>query len=513
MNEKIKEKLKSIRVKLFVTLCIVVVIIIAFLIITNNFVLETFYLYSKQRNLMEVYHTINEYYTSQNSQVDLELEIEKLAINNNFDILIRTDTNISIYSTNKDFVSAMNSMNNLSVAGKKQEEVLYKKGKVTMKKLDDLKNGMTYIMFSGILNNGYILYIRLSIASIQESVSISNNFLYLIGGVTILIGGIVVSFISKRFTSPILELNDIAKSMSRLDFSKKYETTDTDDEINNLGRSINTMSEKLEKTIKQLRSTNLELEKDIEKKSKIDEMRKQFISDVSHELKTPIALIQGYAEGLLENVNTDEQNREFYSEVILDEANKMDKLVKELLELMKLEYGKREFNNTTFDIQELIAEVIKKSRVMLEENNIKVEFEVKEPIYVYADDFYIEQVVTNYLTNAIKNNEEQKGRKRICITIQPKVEINKVRISVFNTGKNLSEENMIRIWKRFYKADESRNRADGGTGIGLSLVKAIMNNYQNEYGVTNKEEGVEFYFELDLDLQGQDKIEEGKVKK
>lgn len=115
------------------------------------------------------------------------------------------------------------------------------------------------------------------ISSVHESVQISNKFLYLIGGLTILIGGIAVSFISKKFTRPILELNDIANKMSKLDFSQKYRTTDADDEINNLGKSINTMSDKLEKTIKQLRSTNIELEKDIEEKSKIDEMRKQFI--------------------------------------------------------------------------------------------------------------------------------------------------------------------------------------------------------------------------------------------
>ena len=127
------------------------------------------------------------------------------------------------------------------------------------------------------------------------------------------------------------------------------------------------MSDKLEKTINQLRSTNIELERDIEEKSKLDEMRKTFISDVSHELKTPIALIQGYSEGLLENVNTDEESRKFYAEVILDETNKMDKLVKQLLELMKLEYGNREFNNTEFNIVELEKEVLRKSKVMLEE--------------------------------------------------------------------------------------------------------------------------------------------------
>lgn len=497
----IKDKLKSIRVRLFLTLCLSVIIIIVFLILINNFVLETFYLYSKQKNLMAVYERINNYYNSQNTNIDIELELEKIAIRYNFDILIKTDKNINVYSSNKDFLSTITTINSMTnVIYRNSENVIYSDEGMSIRKIEDSKNGLAFILFTGDLDNGYQLYIRMPVASIHESVNISNKFLYLIGGVTILIGGIVGSFISKRFTKPILELNDIANKMSKLDFSKKYIATDTDDEINNLGKNINIMSETLEKTINQLKTTNIELEKDIEEKSKIDEMRKSFISDVSHELKTPIALIQGYAEGLAENVNTDEESRKFYTEVILDETNKMDRLVKQLLELMKLEYGKREFNNSEFDVKELITEAIRKYKVMLEENNITMEFNNEISIPVIADEFYIEQVLTNYITNAIKNVKEVNGQKLIRIENEVNVEKNKVRIKVFNTGDNIEEENLRRIWKRFYKGDESRNREDGGSGIGLSLVKAIMNNYDNKYGVINKENGVEFYFELDLKL-------------
>ena len=247
-----------------------------------------------------------------------------------------------------------------------------------------------------------------------------------------------------------------------------------------------------------MKESNIELEKDIEKKSRIDEMRKQFISDVSHELKTPIAIIQGYAEGLKENVNTDPESREFYADVILDEANKMDRLVKQLLELMKLEYGKREFNNQKFDVTELIQEVIRKSKVMYEEKNITIEYEPQKKYYVNADDFYIEQIITNYFTNAIKHALEINGKKQIRITVKELDGKNKIRVSVYNTGEKIDEENLNRIWNRFYKIDSSRNRENGGTGIGLSLVKAIMNNYQNDYGAFNTEDGVEFYFDLDL---------------
>lgn len=375
-----------------------------------------------------------------------------------------------------------------------RKNLLYSDAKMTIRKIDDTSNSLNYILLYGKLDNGYSLYMRIPIAPIEESVRISNNTLIVIGIATVIISAFVASLISKRFTSPILQLNDITKKMAKLDFEQKYRINDSDDEINELGKNINTMSDKLESTIKQLRETNSELEKDIEEKSKIDEMRKQFISDVSHELKTPIALIQGYAEGLIENVNNDDESRKFYAEVILDESNKMDVLVKQLLELMKLEYGKRKFNDEEFDVVELINEVIRKCNVMLEENKIQVVFDEKKPIYAYADDFYVEQVVTNYFTNAIKHAKEVNGKKQIKITIQNVK--NKIRVSVFNTGDKIPEEDLTRVWGRFYKIDDSRNRENSGSGIGLSIVKAIQNNYQNEYGVQNLSNGVEFYFDI-----------------
>ena len=219
---------------------------------------------------------------------------------------------------------------------------------------------------------------------------------------------------------------------------------------------------------------------------------------MSHELKTPIALIQGYSEGLIENVNSDEESRKFYAEVILDEATKMDKLVKQLLELMKLEYGKMQFNNKEFDLVELENEIIRKTSVMLDKEDMIMENNISGEITVYADDFYIEQVLTNYITNAIKYATEINGEKRVRIENEIDKENNKVRVKVFNTFVQFSEEEINRIWKRFYKVDESRNRENGGNGIGLSLVKAIMKQYGNKYGVKNVAGGVEFYFELDL---------------
>lgn len=495
---KIRNSFKSVRVRLFVTLCTVIVFIIVFLIMINNMVLETFYIYSKTNTIKNIYYKINDYYNSDNSEINLEDELKNVAIKNNIDILIKEGSDTTVITTNREFLNFGNNVNFTEIMNKNIGNLIYSKNNIIIKKMKDEKNGINYIVLYGILDNSFKLYIRIPISAIQESVRISNNLLILIGGIVIVISGILASFISKKFTKPILELNNIANKMANLDFTQKYRINDTEDEINELGKSINTMSDKLETTIKQLRENNCELEKDIEQKSKIDEMRKQFISDVSHELKTPIALIQGYSEGLLENVNSDEESRKFYAEVILDETNKMDKLVKQLLELMKLEYGKRDFYNKEFNINELINEVIKRCNVMIEENKIEVDFAPEEELNVYADDFYIEQVVTNYFTNAIKNVKEVDGNKKIIITTKNDYKKNKARISIFNTGDNIPEEDLDRIWGRFYKLDSSRNRNNGGSGIGLSLVKAIMNNYGNDFGAINKNNGIEFYFEIDL---------------
>lgn len=492
--EEIKLKFKSVRFKLFFTMCVVILVIILSLVLINSIVLENFYIYSKTATIKQVYQKVNDYYNTENTNVDLETELKKIAYKNNFDILIKTDTNLIIFTSDREFLSSTYILKDINEI--KSKNIEENETKINVKVTTDEVNNISYMFLTGILDNGYVLYIRMPISPIEESVKISNTVLLMIGGITLVVAGIIASFISRKFTNPILQLNDIANKMAKLDFSKKYRITDTEDEINELGRSINTMSDKLEATIKELQKNNIELEKDIEEKSKIDEMRKQFISDVSHELKTPIALIQGYAEGLIENVNSDEESRKFYAEVILDETNKMDKLVKQLLELMKLEYGKREFDNEKFNINELINEVLRKCSVMINEKNIKVYFENKEPIYVYADEFYMDQIITNYLTNAIKHAEEVEKETKIEIKVE-KVS-NKIRVSVFNTGENIPEEDLQRIWGRFYKLDSSRNRQDGGSGIGLALVKAIMNNYQNEYGVENKKNGVEFYFDMDI---------------
>ena len=484
---KMKEKVKTTQFKVFIVMCISTVAVILALIVVNNIVLESFYKISKVQIARNVSKRIGEYY-SQGMQYNLSSELRQIEIRNNIQILIQGKDDNIIYVGNKDIVETVNKVltSKAKIKNGSDNIIIYTVDASTTNK---------YLLLKSETDNGYLVYIKIPINPIKESVRISNETLILLGALLIVISAFASSYISRRLTEPIVQLNRITKKMANLDFSEKYKIMDASDDMNTVGTNINEMSEKLESTIKRLRSNNNQLEKDVEEKSKIDDMRKQFISDVSHELKTPIGLIQGYAEGLLENVNDDEESRKFYAEVIVDEANKMDKMVKELLELMKLEYKERQFKDREFDLNELIKEEIRRETLMIKEKNITLEYDENEKIMVNADQEYIEQVVNNYMTNAIKHCEEKAGEKKIIIRTMKTGE-DKIRLYVYNTGEKIPEDFINKIWGRFYKIDSSRNREIGGTGIGLALVKAIMNNYGNEYGVKNMENGVEFFVDI-----------------
>lgn len=356
----------------------------------------------------------------------------------------------------------------------------------------DKRIGTNYLELFGELENGSFVYLRTNTQNMRESISIFNRFIMYTGFAVVIMGVLVMIFFGNRFARPIMQITDIAKRMSELDFDVKYPVT-TRDEIGVLGSSINMLSETLETTISELKSANNELQKDIEKKIQIDEMRKEFLSNVSHELKTPIALIQGYAEGLQENINDDLESREFYCEVIIDEARKMNKMVQKLLTLNQIEFGNNQVNFERFDIVALTGNIMNSVSLLAEQKEAELGFAAEyAPIYVWGDEYMVEEVVTNYLSNAINHVE---GERKILVTMEERENV--VRVRVFNTGKPIPREDLENVWVKFYKVDKARTRAYGGSGIGLSIVKAVMDSMNQQCGVENREDGVEFWFELD----------------
>lgn len=357
--------------------------------------------------------------------------------------------------------------------------------------LYDARMKSQYIELVGTLESGDIILIRSNMESMQESVKVANKFLVYVGIGSAVVISVIMFFVSRHFTDPILRLADIAKNMSELDFDVKYQVRSRD-EIGELGNSINVLAEKLEQTISDLKSANNELQMDIERKTQADEMRKEFLSNVTHELKTPIALIQGYAEGLKDNINESSEDREFYCDVIIDEAGKMNEMVKKLLTLNHLEFGTTPLEFSRFNLTEVVRAVLNSTEILARQKQVTVHFEQTEPVYVWADEYMIEEVLTNYIGNAFHHVA---GANLIEVKIIPKE--NHVRVAVFNTGSQIPEEELDKIWIKFYKVDKARTREYGGNGIGLSIVKAIMEAHNQTYGVKNHSAGVEFWFELD----------------
>lgn len=349
-----------------------------------------------------------------------------------------------------------------------------------------------YLMMRGELGGGYFFLIQSPLESIQGSAALANRFLIVVGSVAAVICMLLVWLFSKKITDPLRELADISEKMAELNFETKY-TSGGEDEIGVLGENFNRMAERLERSISELKSANNLLMQDLEQRDKMEQMRSEFLGNVSHELKTPIALIQGYAEGLKEGIDTDAESREFYCDVIIDEVSKMNHMVRNLLALNQLEFGDEEIQFERFDLTELAAGVLESMELFAEQAKAKVQFLATEPVYVWADEYKVEQVVRNYVGNAFHHVS---GDMVIEVKIELRGDV--ARMTVFNTGSAIPEEDLGHIWEKFYKVDKAHTREYGGNGIGLSIVKAVMESLHQKYGVENYDNGVAFWFELGI---------------
>lgn len=478
---------KSIGIKLFIGITIFAIFIILLTWILNINYLDKYYIKKKKEVLLEYSKNIKINYNE-----NKDLDYYKISNTINADISI-----VKLNKNNYEYVYPVDFYNGKGKgSGKGAMPLDY----IQMKNILDGKDYLdivvhprlktNFLVLSIHLKDNEILIIQSPIAPIKESVEVIKSLYIYIGLISIIIGMIVAFIFSKQFSKPIVELKNIAKKMGKLDFTYKYKVK-SNDEIGELGKTINFLSDKLNLTITELNVANEELKKDIEKEKKIDTMRKEFISNVSHELKTPISLIQGYAEGLKDNVTIDEESKNSYCDVIIDESKKMDRLVKELLQLSKLESGAVKIKITKFSLSKLIENLIYKYNNILLERKIIIRFSETKNIYAYGDENKIEQVIVNFLNNAIDHLDNKKEIHLNIINIDEKI-----KIEIKNSGKLISNEEMNKIWDSFYKVDKSRNREYGGTGLGLSIVKAILNLHKNDYGVYNVEDGVVFWFEL-----------------
>ena len=459
----------------------------------NNFFLEKYYEQIKTAILTDAYYELNSIEKSYDSQSVMTLISENASKNNLQYVVADGDLNTIFTTSNASGDAGSRLFGYCTGLYRDNAEVLSSSKALTLQKTYDMYQGLTYLEIWGKLDNGNYYLIRTPMESIKMYADITNSFFLYIGITVTAFAVVTALYLSGRFTKPITELTKISEKMADMDFETRYTARKKrGNEIDELGEHFNIMSDELERKISELRTANALLEKDNEYISRVAERRREFINNVSHELKTPIAVIQGYAEGLKENIADDEESRQYYYDVILDESIKMNKLVKQLMDLDAIESGNEVLDIKRFDLTELISYVIRNMQVIFESNGSEVSFSDPGPLYVMGDEFRIEEVLTNYLNNAVHHADES-GK----IAVSAEETESTVIVRVFNSGKPIPEEDLPRIWDKFYKVDKARTRAYGGSGIGLSIVKAIMDSHNGRYGAVNREDGVEFYFELE----------------
>ncbi len=346
-----------------------------------------------------------------------------------------------------------------------------------------------YLLYNWQMGSGYLGEIQVQKDIIQTSANTAGKFIFLIAIPCLILALFWVLYFARRFARPITQMNDTAKYMAELHFDRKLEIT-SKDEIGQLAVSINELSDNLDRTLADLRQKNSQLVGEIQMERKIDQMRKEFIANVSHELKTPLSIIQGYVEGLKLGVAEDPQ---VYCDVILEESARMNELVLSLLELARYESGQAEIHKDKFDIAETIHVFCQKLDKQAEERGVTLQRELPEHLFTVADSTRIYQVLQNYMSNAF-SHVNPGG----VITIRVRSNDTLVQVEVENTGSGIPEDSIPKLWQSFYRGDPSHKREADRFGLGLSIVRSIMQLHGREYGAFNTPTGVCFWFTLDL---------------
>ena len=485
MKYSIKQQIAGI----FIAVMVGTIILVWF---ANSTFLEKYYISNKLHAIHTAYESLDNAVSGGSiSSDEFDLELRRICDIYNISVVVIDAQSNTIKSTSRDTDLLIRRLYDNVFQRDNKLEKIEDTDRYSLAVTTDQGMETDYLEMWGVLDNGNLFLIRSPLESIRDSAKIANKFLAYIGIVVTLVSALLIWFVTTRITKPIMELKDISARMTNLDFEMHYKSRGKN-EIDLLGEHMNQLSDTLEKTISELKTANNELQRDIEKKEEIDEMRKEFLANVSHELKTPIALIQGYAEGLKEGIHDDDESKDFYCDVIIDESGKMNNMVKKLLTLNQLEFGNDVITMERFDVVAMIHNFLQSAEILTQQNEVNVRMEQTEPIYVWADEFKTEEVIRNYFSNAMNH---VKGDK--IIDIKYTMLENKVRIGIFNTGDPIPEDSLPHLWEKFYKVDKARNREYGGSGVGLSIVKAIMDSMNQQYGVINYTNGVEFWIELE----------------
>lgn len=475
------KKFISIRSRLFFEVGAVILIAVAFILSLNYFLLPTIYTYNEKQNMKSVCEELDGILSG---GADVKSYVSAIEKERGFSIDIYENNGTPVYVGTDDIFSAG--------------------GKVTVSQHEDYDDGSffevqtnttsdkQYIVYGAKLSTGAEIETFSSKEDIDDTVELFVMITNATSITALLLALIFIYFYTGRFTKPLIAMSKVTGKMAEMDFSEKCDFQ-RNDEIGVLSSSINYLSDSLNTTLEDLNQKNEKLKEDIEKEKNLEKIRKDFISNVSHELKTPISIIRGYSEGaglMLES--GDSEGAKSYCDIIVGETEKMNALVLELLELSKYESGNIAISKEKFDICEMINDYALGNEMKFQENNILFENNVPQGVFGVGDTIKIEMIVNNYISNAVSHADAQK-----LIRVSCEEKEGCYRISVFNTGERISDEDINKIWISFYRADKSRSRSEGRFGLGLSIVSAIQKLHEREYGVYNTENGVCFWFDIE----------------
>lgn len=475
----------SIRYKLFGVFLVLLALFLMIFLISSYF-LDDIFILGNKRIMEKTYHsfdtTIQEGDVSEQQLIDMVDEI-----GGNITILT---PNLNLKVTTSAFNDKGSSAFNVQVMKEVQ--------KLSMDTTTDFKfivastfrEQRKVMFFIGKLTEGGFFIAEKPLKVIESSSEIAKLFIIIAGLGTLIIGSIIVYFLSTKLTRPIVEVNKVANEIANLNFEKKVEVK-SDDEIGRLGTSINHISKKLNTVLTELTLANSKLKEDIEKEKQLEKMRRKFVSNVSHELKTPISMISGYAEGLKYNIAKTSEDKEYYYNVIIEESDKMNNLINDLLRLSSYESGSFPINKENLDISSLLKDIIAKYKKNIEGKSLNLDIDIPSELTISADSLRLEQIITNFMNNILKY-----GKSGGDIKISLEDLKDKIKLSFYNSGDKINEKELENIWTSFYKADSDKKYSNSGTGLGLAIVRAIVELHGGEYGAINKEDGVEFWITL-----------------
>ena len=350
-----------------------------------------------------------------------------------------------------------------------------------------------WITLNGMLDTGTAIAIETPSQPISEVANLALSFFMLVSLAAMAIGVVLMLWLSPKLSGSVNEMSKAAKLMANQDFSTKCNTNVAVEEYAELAESINRMSDEMQKYVSDLKEANTNLKQDIVEKERLEQARKTLFSNLSHDLKTPIAIISGYAEGLKGGMAQTPEAITEYCDIISDEADRMQNIIVRMLELNRLQSGSIPLEYEDFDICETMDYLISTFALYAESQNVTVEKDYPESIYVNSDYTSVEQTLTNLLQNAISHNIDG-GNVRITISVVGK----QMLLAMYNTCEPISKDELPKLWDSFYRADKSRTRSGGESGLGLAIVKGNMELLQMPYGARLESGGIVFWIQLPL---------------